>query len=251
MTSEPAGAARRKALVTGGARGLGSAFVEELARAGMDVAFTYFESEAACRARLSELQGLGLRCSAFPLDVRDAEAAQQLVSLIEGAGGVDVLVNNAGVSRDGVAWKLPPETFRDTLDINLTGAFNLIRAALPGMRRRRWGRILNVSSVVAETGIAGTSAYASSKAGLFGLTRAVAREVAGQGITVNCLALGYFDAGMGGALPPELRERIVAQIPMARFGDPAKLARIVAFLASDDCDYVTGQVLTVDGGFLG
>lgn len=253
MTSkgqERANGNKRAVLVTGGGRGLGEAFVRHFAQAGHEVYFTYEHDEDSASSLVNAMNGDGAQVEAFQLDVRDERSALGLVSQIESRGrGIGILINNAGVSHDGMSWKLPVEQYREMLDVNLTGSFIMSQAVLPGMRERRDGRILNISSVVAKRGIAGTSGYSASKCGLFGLTRTIAREVVSRGITVNCIVAGYFDAGMGTKLPPDIREQIMQSIPAGRFGDGARLAEIVAFLCSDACEYITGQEIVVDGGF--
>lgn len=241
----------RIVLVTGGSRGLGRHFVRRFAAAGDDVYFTYQSNEDEGRVVESEARAAGHTARALQLDVRDEDQAKAVIADIERASGaVQVLINNAGVSYDGMCWKLPAERYRDTLDVNVVGAFIMTKTVLAGMRESRRGRIVNISSVVAKRGIAGTVAYAASKSALFGMTQTAAKELAGRGITVNCMVVGYFDAGMGAKLPADIREQTLQSIPAGRFGDPAKLAEIVAFLCSDACDYVTGQEVVVDGGFL-
>ena len=253
MTSDTASNPHRPAvLVTGGSGGLGAFLVRRFAADGHPVYFTYVSHEEAAESLASELRGAGKQVVALRVDVREESQLHAAVATMEANGHPPgILVNNAGVSFNGMSWKLDAAQWRATLEVNTTGAFLATKAVLPGMRERGFGRILSMSSVVGERGIAGTVAYAASKSALSGFTRAVAREVAARGVTVNALVLGYFDAGMGRQLPDEARERIVATIPAQRFGDPGKLAAIVAFLASPDCDYVTGQEIVVDGGFLG
>lgn len=241
---------KRTVLVTGGSRGLGEAFVRHFAKAGHDVYFTFERNQDNASALADAMNAAGAKVDAFQLDVRDEGAALEVISQIDTRGrGIGILINNAGVSHDGLSWKLPVEQYRETVDVNLTGSFIMSQAVLPGMRERQDGRILNISSVVAKRGIAGTSGYSASKCGLFGLTRTIAREVASRGITVNCLVAGYFEAGMGSKLPETIREQTMRSIPAGRFGDASRLAEIVAFLCSDACEYITGQEIVVDGGF--
>lgn len=253
MTSETVELERRRkraVLVTGGSRGLGRAFVERFVRAGHPVYFTYERNGEDAEHLADSLRASGGQVQAIRLDVRDPTAAAAVVATVDRASdGVGILINNAGVSHDGMSWKLPLAEFQDTLDVNLTGCFTMTQAVLPGMRARQYGRIVNISSVVAKRGIAGTSAYAASKAGLIGLTRTLARETAARGITVNCIVAGYFDAGMGNALPDTAKAKLIEAIPVGRFGDGSELAQIVEFLCSDACAYVTGQEIVVDGGF--
>lgn len=245
-------ASARACLVTGGSGGLGAHMVRQFAAAGHPVYFTYLQNEDDARSLAAAVEADGGRCRALRADIRSESDIAQVVAAMAADGNTPaILVNNAGVSHDGMSWKLSATQWRETYDVNVTGAFLAARAVLPAMRERRHGRIINISSVVGHRGIAGTSAYAASKAALGGMTRAMAAEVASRGITVNCLVLGYFDAGMGRQLPDAVREQTLRSIPVGHFGDAGKLARIVAFLASDDCDYLTGQEITIDGGFLG
>jgi NAD(P)-dependent dehydrogenase (short-subunit alcohol dehydrogenase family) len=244
-------AGTRSVLVTGGSRGLGRCFVTAFSMAGYDVYFTYQNNQGQGAALVDELRAEGGKATALELDVRDARQVQDVVSEAERlSGGLGVLVNNAGVSHDGMSWKLAADDWRDTLDVNLTGAFLMSQAVLPGMRERKHGRIVNISSVVGSRGIAGTAAYSSSKAALSGMTRTIAREVASRNITVNCLVLGYYNSGMGTKLPPDFLEQTLRAIPAGRLGNPEELASIVLFLCSDACGYLTGQEIVVDGGFL-
>ncbi len=245
-------AGARACLVTGGSGGLGAHMVRQFAAAGHPVYFTYLQNEDDARSLAVAVEAAGGVCRALRADLRSESDIASVVETIASDGqSLSVLVNNAGVSHNGMSWKLEAAQWRETLEVNVTGAFLATRAALPGMRERRHGRIINISSVVGHRGIAGTSAYAASKAALGGFTRAVAAEVASRGITANSLVLGYFDAGMGRQLQDSVREQTLRSIPAGHFGDAGKLARIVAFLASDDCDYLTGQEIVVDGGFLG
>lgn len=242
---------RRSVLVTGGSRGLGRCFVTAFAMAGYDVYFTYQNNHDHSAALVDGLCAEGGRVTAMKLDVRDEQQVQTVVSGVERlSGGLGVLVNNAGISHDGMSWKVEPAKWRDTLDVNLTGAFLMSQAVLPGMRERKHGRIINISSVVGRRGIAGTAAYSASKAALFGMTRTIAREVVSRNITVNCLVLGYYNSGMGTKLTPEILEQTVHSIPAGRLGNPEELASILLFLCSDACGYLTGQEIVVDGGFL-
>lgn len=244
--------ASRGVLITGGSGGLGAHLVRQMVHAGHPVYFTYLHNQADADALVMECTSAGGRCHAIAADVRDESAIAAIVARMDSDGHpVAVLVNNAGITHSAMSWKMSTEQWRETYEVNVTGAFIATRAALPGMRERGFGRVMSISSVVGHRGIPGTAAYAASKAALGGFTRAVASEVASRGITVNCLVLGYFDAGMGRQLPEKMVEKTLQSIPCGRFGDPEKVAKVVAFLATDTCDYITGQEITIDGGFLG
>lgn len=242
---------RRVALVTGSSRGLGRAMARELARRGLAVAVHYVRSEGPAQTLVEEIRAGGGEATAFGADVADAEACSQLVKHVSRElGSVDVLVNNAGITKDTLALRMREEDWRTVLDTNLSSAFYLAKAALRGMLSRKWGRIVNVSSVVALMGNVGQANYVASKAGLLGLTKALAREYAGKGVTVNAVAPGFIESDMTASLPDELKASYLAQIPVGRFGRPEEVAAAVAFLASDEAAYINGQTLTVDGGMV-
>jgi 3-oxoacyl-[acyl-carrier protein] reductase len=230
----------RTALVTGGSRGIGRAIAAELANAGAQVVIGY-------RSGVDEAEGLAteLGCRAVQADVSDPEEAKMLV---EEAGEVDVLVNNAGVTRDGLLVRMPDDDWRAVLDTNLGGTFNTCRAASRGMMKRRSGAIVNVSSVVGVHGNPGQTNYAASKAGVIGFTKALARELGSRGVRANVVAPGYISTRLTNELPEELRQTMLANTPLGRFGDPEDIAGAVRFLCSDAAAFVTGEVLLVDGG---
>ena len=247
--SDPDPTPGRVALVTGSSRGLGRATALELAARGHRVAVHYVRSEGPAAEVVAAIEAAGGQAAAFGADVARAEDCSRLLDEVqERLGRIEVLVNNAGVTRDTLAMRMKDEDWQAVIDTNLTGAFRLARGVLRGMLKARWGRIVNVASVVALMGNAGQANYVASKAGLIGLTKSLAREVSGRGVTVNAVAPGFIASDMTEGLSDELRERYLAQIPAGRFGDPADVARAVAFLASDDAAYVTGHTLTVDGG---
>ena len=237
------------ALVTGGSRGIGRAIALKLAEAGCDVAVFYAGRKDAAEETVQQLQGLGVRAICVQCDVSDEnQVAAAFKQVCDELGLPDILVNNAGIVRDGLAMRMSAENFRAVLDTNLTGAFNMIHACLPGFLRRRSGRIINISSVSGMMGNPGQANYASSKAGLIGLTKTIAREVASRGITVNAVAPGFIETDMTRSMNEAALNAGVAQVPMGRMGRPEDVANAVRFLASDEASYITGCVLKVDGG---
>lgn len=237
------------ALVTGAGRGLGREFALAFARQGCNVVINYVEHEGEAREVARQVDALGAKALVAEADVADMRQVDAMVTEALGAfGRLDILVNNAGQNRDGMVWKLKEDDWSRVLDVNLTGMFHCIKAVLPPMRQRRWGRIVNIASVVGQTGMAGTAAYAASKAGVIGLTKTVAREVARSNVTANALCLGYFEAGLGLMLPEDVRKDVTARIPVARFGRADEIAAPLLFLASEEASYITGQEINVNGG---
>jgi 3-oxoacyl-[acyl-carrier protein] reductase len=242
----------RIALVTGASQGIGRACALALARAGATVALAA-RNEAKLAETAAEITASGGTAAVFALDVAGEDSIKTgAKAILEKFGKVEILVNNAGITRDGLVLRMKRPDWDDVLATNLTGAFLLTQALLSQMLRNRWGRIVNITSVVGETGQAGQVNYASSKAGLIGMTRALAREVGSRGITVNAVAPGYIETPMTAVLDPKQREAMLAQIPLGRPGTGADVAQCVAFLASDAAAYITGHVLDVNGGmFMG
>jgi 3-oxoacyl-[acyl-carrier protein] reductase len=236
----------RSAIVTGSTRGIGRAIAQALATAGARVAVVGRD-----KARADEAASSLSSASGFACDVSDPAS---VVALVEGVekefGAVDILVNNAGITRDNLLMRLKDDDWDAVLDANLRGAFVAIRAATRGMMKRRWGRIINIASVVGIVGNKGQANYAASKAGLIGLTKSVAKELASRNILANVVAPGFIDTDMTAAMTPEARETLSKQIPLERLGKPEDLAGIVAFLASEHAAYITGQVFVVDGGMV-
>ena len=239
----------RVAIITGGGRGIGRAIAVRLAQEGANVAISYRSNDEAAEEAAQKVRGAGAECELFKGDVASPDDVQALFKGVSDAfGGVDILVNNAGITRDNLMMRMKEEEFDEVLRTNLKGTYLCTRAALRPMVRARWGRILNVSSVVGLVGNAGQANYAASKAGIIGFTKSVAREVAQRGITVNVVAPGYVETELTGGLPDQVKDQILAQVPAGRFGEPEEIAEVVAFLAGEGAGYVTGQTIAVDGG---
>jgi 3-oxoacyl-[acyl-carrier protein] reductase len=241
----------RVVLVTGGGRGIGRAIAARLAKGSAKVAISYRANDAAAEETANLVREAGAECELFKGDVATPEDVEVLVNGIgEAFGPVEILVNNAGTTRDNILLRMKDAEFDEVLATNLKGTYLCTQAVLRGMVRARWGRIVNVSSVVGLVGNAGQANYAASKAGIIGFTKSVAREVAGRGITANAVAPGYVETELTGALPESIKEQILGQVPVGRFGELEEVAEVVAFLASDSAAYITGQTIAVDGGMV-
>ena len=230
----------KTALVTGGSRGIGKAIAAELAAAGATVVVGYQSAAEEAEAVATEIGGRAVQA-----DVSDADEARRLV---EEAGDVDLLVNNAGITRDGLLMRMPDDDWRAVLDTNLGGVFHTCRAASRGMLRRRSGSIVNLSSVVGVHGNPGQTNYGAAKAGIIGFTKSLARELGSRGVRANVVAPGYIDTRLTQELPDELKQAMLQNTPLGRLGDPEDVAGAVRFLCSDEASFITGEVLLVDGG---
>ena len=239
----------KTAIVTGGSRGIGRAVCLELARRGCNIVLSFAGNTAAADQTVSDCQALGVQALAVQGNVADADAVKALFdAALKQFGAIDILVNNAGITRDNLLMLLKEEDFDAVVDTNLKGTFLCMKAAVRPMMKQRHGRIISLSSVVGLHGNAGQVNYAATKAGVIGMTKSLAKELAGRNITVNAVAPGFIDTDMTAVLPEKAKEAILASIPMARLGAAEDVANAVAFLASDEAGYITGQVLAVDGG---
>jgi len=237
-------------LITGGTQGIGKGIAMAFAKRGVSIVLNYHSNdEEAQKAREEIYNATKIHVELYKADISNEEQVKKMIITIkEWFGQIDVLVNNAGIFKDAVSWKMDKETWDSVLATNLTGTFLCTKYVLPLMRERGFGRIINVSSIVGQTGVFGASNYAASKAGLIGFTKSVAKEVAIKGITVNCIALGYINAGMNLRLPDDMRDKIKEFIPMKRFGTVEEVAETVIFLSSKFASYITGEVININGG---
>ena len=241
----------KSAVVTGGSRGIGRAIVLRLAAQGADVAFSYRGNAAAAETTATAVRALGRHSLPVQGDATDPAAADALIkAALEAFGKIDILVNNAGITRDDLIMRMSLEAWQDVIDTNLSGAFYAIKAVTRPMLKAKGGRIINITSVSGQAGQTGQANYSAAKAGLIGLTKATARELASRGITCNAVAPGFVLTELTQDLAQPLQDEITSRTPLGRFGTPEEIANAVAFLASDDAAYITGQVLAVDGGLV-
>ncbi|MFE5428012.1 MULTISPECIES: 3-oxoacyl-[acyl-carrier-protein] reductase [Peribacillus] len=241
----------KKALVTGASRGIGREVALELARQGADVAINYSGSEAKANEVVDEIKALGRKAFAIQCDVANSESVTSMIKeVVEQFGRVDILVNNAGITRDNLLMRMKEDEWDSVINTNLKGVFLCTKAVTRQMMKQRSGRIINMASIVGVSGNAGQANYVAAKAGVIGLTKTTAKELASRGITVNAIAPGFISTDMTGELPEDVQKAMLDQIPLARFGDPKDIAAVASFLASDASKYMTGQTLHVDGGMV-
>ncbi|WP_340373187.1 3-oxoacyl-[acyl-carrier-protein] reductase [Peribacillus sp. FSL E2-0218] len=241
----------KKALVTGASRGIGREVALELAHQGADVAINYSGSEAKANEVVDEIKALGREAFAIQCDVANGESVTNMVKeVVERFGRVDILVNNAGITRDNLLMRMKEDEWDAVINTNLKGVFLCTKAVTRQMMKQRSGRIINMASIVGVSGNAGQANYVAAKAGVIGLTKTTAKELASRGITVNAIAPGFISTDMTGELPEDVQKAMLDQIPLARFGDPKEVASVASFLASDSSKYMTGQTLHVDGGMV-
>jgi 3-oxoacyl-[acyl-carrier protein] reductase len=241
----------KTAVVTGASRGIGRAIAIKLAKLGANVVVNYRKSEDAVLDVVKEIEALGVKALAVKADISSySDVEIMMKKCIEKFGSIDILVNNAGITKDGLLMRMKEEDFDSVIDINLKGAFNCTKHVSAIMLRQRSGRVINISSVTGITGNAGQVNYSSAKAGIIGMTKSVAREFASRGVTCNAVAPGFIQTDMTNALPVKVKDTLMNTIPLKRLGTPEDVANVVAFLASEEASYITGQVINVDGGMV-
>ncbi len=238
----------KNVLLIGASGGLGRHFALGLANAGYNLILHYNKSEEKTKNLTDELKNFPIKFTEHKADISNEEEIESMVKkTADELGSIDVLINNAGISIDGMSWKLGLDAWNKVISVNLTGPFICIKHVLPIMRKNKWGRIINITSVVPQIGVPGTIAYSASKAGLNGITKSVSREVINYNITINQIALGYFNAGMLFQIPEETREQIKATIPKKEFGNPEEIVRCILYLCGDKANYITGQTINING----
>jgi 3-oxoacyl-[acyl-carrier protein] reductase len=239
----------RRALVTGASKGIGRDIALALAKDGADVAINYRSNEVAADEVARWLEGLGVNTWVYPADVSDMNSVKEMKRCLEKYfGGIDILVNNAGINVDKLFIKMDQKMWDQVISVNLTGVFNCTNAFIDRILESEHGRVINITSIVGQMGNIGQVNYAASKAGIIGMTKALAREMARKKVTVNAIAPGFIETDMVKGIPDKVKEKVLAQIPLGRFGQPSEVAKAVAYLASDDAAYITGHVLNINGG---
>lgn len=239
------------AFVTGATRGIGKSIALKLASCGYDIAINYRTENDDLTELLNEIKGFNVRCIAVCGDVSDFEACTNMIKqIISEFGKIDVLVNNAGITRDMLLMRMKESDFTDVIDVNLVGTFNITKNVIPYMMKQKNGRIINISSVVGITGNAGQTNYSASKAGIIGFTKSLAKEVGSRNILVNAVAPGFIQTDMTNILKDEIKQELIKNIPLKRFGNATDVANVVKFLASEESSYITGQVINIDGGMV-
>lgn len=241
----------KNAIITGGARGIGKEIARTLAENGANIAINYRKFTDDLKLFVEELNSLGVKVLTFKCDVSKEEEVEEFIKEVKNSfGSIDILVNNAGITKDGLLLRMSEKDFTDVIDINLKGTFNMTKAVSSIMVRQRYGKIINISSVVGVAGNAGQCNYAASKAGVIGFSKSIARELASRNINVNVIAPGYINTDMTKVLPDKVKEEVLKTIPMKKIGEPREVANLALFLASNLSDYITGQVINVDGGMV-
>lgn len=239
------------AVITGGTRGIGKQIALELAKNGYDIVTNYRTENDDLKDLINQVEKLGVKINTYKCDVSNFENTEEFIkNVISDFGKIDVLINNAGITKDGLLMRMKKEDFEDVIDVNLVGTFNITRNVIPYMIKAKRGRIVNISSVVGVSGNAGQTNYSASKAGIIGFTKSLAKEVASRNITVNAVAPGFIQTKMTEVLKNEVKDGILKQIPLKRFGTTEDVAKAVKFLVSEDSSYITGQVINIDGGML-
>ena len=239
------------ALITGGTTGIGKAIAQELAKSGFNIAINYRTETEEMQELKKEIEANNVKCLFVKADISKFEETEKMVKeVIENFGKIDVLVNNAGVTKDGLIMRMKEDAFKQVIDINLVGTFNVTRNIVPYMVKQRSGRIINITSVVGLVGNAGQSNYSASKAGIIGFTKSLAKEFSSRNILVNAVAPGFIETKMTDVLNETVKENILGQIPLGRMGNPSEVAKVVKFLSEEDSSYITGQVINIDGGMV-